>query len=171
MVGLVHQRDDIDVIAQFKFVNAPQVLANMPNRVIGDAEGHAQYDMTCHTMGHQRDGFSQMVLAQIAQQFFDAQADLPYGFAAGEFHLARGFHPLSVQVGKFGENVFARHAFPCAVINIQEVRRLFDPDAVQCRERRCRLNGAGQGTGINCVDFNVGKARRDFFRLRESLFV
>ena len=93
------------------------------------------------------------------------------GFAAGVFCFAGRAGPLRVELGKFRVNILARHAFPCAVINIQQIRRQFDFETLTDGERRRGLNRAGQGTRKYRMDFRIRKTRGDFFRLRDSVRV
>lgn len=171
MVGLIHQRNHIDVIPFFKFVNTSHILTQMPDGIVRQTERNAQRNVTGHTMRDERDCFAQMLFAQIVQQRFDAQAYLPCGFAAGKFHLARLLYPLRVEVGIPGLNVLARHPFPRAVINVEQVRRLFDVEVMPRRQGQRGLNCAGQGTRVDRGDFVLRQAGGNAFRLQQPFFV
>jgi hypothetical protein len=78
MISRVHQAHDVRPIADFKFIEAAHVLPNAPERIVWQSQSDAEDHMTGHTVGHEDEGFTEMVLAQIGKQFLDPHADLPH---------------------------------------------------------------------------------------------
>lgn len=76
MYGLVHESYNIRSVARLDAIDAADVLANVPDRVVGETERDANCHMAGDAVRNERDGLAQMVIAQFVEQLVYAQAHL-----------------------------------------------------------------------------------------------